>query len=108
MAPSTAKAEPASTGPMVEQFKALGLSQAKATEAAKSPKSAGILKTFIEDPVYELVGKTLDEKAATLVSAFAIQLAKTDLGEAERRYVIDAVQSGRLKSTDQISGERRF
>jgi glutaminyl-tRNA synthetase len=105
MAPPKAKAEPASTGPMIEQFQALGLSKAKASEAAKNPKSAGILKVLIEDPVYNLAGRTLSEKEAVLISAFASQLAKTDLGETERRYVVGAVEAGRLKSTDQITGE---
>jgi glutaminyl-tRNA synthetase len=99
------KAEPAASEPMIDQFKAFGLSQAKAAEAAKTPKSAGILKILIEDPVYGLAGKTLDEKQAVLVAAFAVQLSKTDVGVDERAYIIRAVESGRVKSVDQVTGE---
>jgi glutaminyl-tRNA synthetase len=105
MGPPKAKVEPAATGPMIDQFKAFGLSQAKAAEAAKTPKSAGILKILLEDPSYGLKDRALEEKQAVLVAAFAVQLSKTDIGVDERAYVLRAVESGRLKSVEQVTGE---
>jgi glutaminyl-tRNA synthetase len=104
MAPPKAKTEAASTDELVALFKSFGLTQAKAAEAAKNPKSANVLKQLVEDSKYGVSGKTLDEKQAVLISSFASQLAKTNLGDAERTYVISAVLDGRLKSTDQITG----
>ena len=85
----------------IELFKSIGLTQAKAAEAAKSPKSAGILTELIEK--HNLVNKGLEEKQTGLVAALAVQGGK--VGEAERGYVLDAVLDGRLKSVDQVNGE---
>lgn len=104
MAPPKPKADAASTGPLIDLFKSLGLPQPKATEAAKNPKSAEILRELIEVPGYNLSGKTLDEKPAVLIAAFAGLLAKNDLGTCEREYVCDAIVDGRLKSVDQVTG----
>jgi glutaminyl-tRNA synthetase len=90
---------------LLEQFKKFGLPQVKAAEAAKTPKSAGILKILIEDPAYGLSGKTLEEKPAVLVAALAVQLSKTDLGLDERTYILRAIEAGRVKSVDQVTGE---
>jgi glutaminyl-tRNA synthetase len=104
MAPPKAKSEPINTAPLVELFKGLGLTQSKAAEAAKNPKSAIILSRLVDDSSYGLNGKTLDEKRAVLVAALAGLLAKKDLAEAERKYVIAAIVDGRLKSVDQVTG----
>lgn len=104
MGPKPGKETPALQGPLIEQFQSFGLSQPKAAEAAKTPKSAGILKILIEDSSYGLTGKTLEEKQAVLIAALAVQLSKTDLDLEERTYIIRAVESGRLKSVDQVTG----
>lgn len=96
------KAASADTAELVELFKSIGLSQSKAAEAAKSPKSATTLKDIIENK--QLVGKNLDEKTGVLLAALAVQGSK--LGEDERGYAVDAILDGRLKSTDQISGNK--
>lgn len=87
---------------LVPLFKSIGLTQAKAAEAAKSPKSANLLKDIIEQK--SLVG-TLDDKQAGLVAAFAVQLSKTEAVTDEgRTYIIDKIIEGKLKSVDQVTG----
>lgn len=99
--PPKASSNSAGTAPLVDVFKSIGLTQAKAAEAAKSPKSATTLRDLIEK--YELVGK-LDEKQAGLVAALAVQLSKSNVGEEETSYVVRAILDGRLKSVDQANG----
>jgi glutaminyl-tRNA synthetase len=83
-------------------FKSIGLSQTKANEAAKSPKSASILQDLIEQN--SLVG-SLDEKQAALVASLAGQLAKSpNVTDDAKRYLIEAIRSGRLKTVDQLTG----
>lgn len=95
------KAAPsAETAELIELFKSIGLTQAKAAEAAKSPKSAAALKDIIEKK--QLAGQSLDEKTSVLLASVAV--ASSKLGEGEREYAVDAVLDGRLKSTDQVSG----
>ncbi len=84
----------------VNLFKSIGLSQAKASEAAKNAKSAALLQGLIER--HALTGGRIDEKQAGLVAALAVQGAK--IGEGERGYVVNATIDGRLKSTDQMNG----
>lgn len=100
---ATNKADP--NNPLVTKFKSLGLPQAKAVEAAKSPKSAAILQDLIDN--YALVNEKggLDEKTAGLVVALSGNLSKTDsVGEAEKKYVLDKILEGKLKSVDQVLG----
>jgi glutaminyl-tRNA synthetase len=88
------------TAAYIDLFKSIGLSQAKASEAAKSAKSAALLQGLIER--HALTGGRIDEKKAGLVAALAVQGAK--IGEGEQGYVIYAIIDGRLKSTDQVNG----
>jgi glutaminyl-tRNA synthetase len=90
------------TAVYIDLFKSIGLTQAKAAEAAKSAKSAALLQGLIER--HSLAGR-VDEKQAGLVAALAVQGAK--IGEDERGYVVDAIVDGRLKSTDQVNGASR-
>ena len=87
------------TAAYVDLFKSIGLTQAKAAEAAKSAKSAALLQGLIER--HSLKGR-VDEKQAGLIAALAVQ--GTKIGEDERGYVVDAIIDGRLKSTDQVNG----
>ena len=87
------------TAAYVDLFKSIGLTQAKAAEAAKSAKSAALLQGLIER--HSLTGR-VDEKQAGLIAALAVQ--GTKIGEDERGYVVDAIIDGRLKSTDQVNG----
>lgn len=96
------KASSAETAELIELFKSIGLTQSKAAEAAKNPKSASTLKEIIEKK--SLAGKALDEKTSVLLAAAAVQGSKLD--EDARGYVVDAILDGRLKTTDQVSGKR--
>ena len=93
------KASP-ETAELIDTFKSIGLSQAKAAEAAKSAKSAAVLKDLIAR--YDLANKGLDEKQASLVSSLAVSGSK--LSDDQRDYVVGAVLDGRLKATDQVNG----
>ncbi len=95
------KADAPETAELIELFKKIGLTQSKAAEAAKSSKSASTLKGIIE--THDLVNKNLDEKQAVLLAALAVQGSK--LGDGERGYAVGSVLDGRLKTTDQVSGE---
>jgi len=85
-------------------FTKIGLSKAKAEEAAKSPKSSAILKEIIECNNDVLSG--IDEKKATLLSNLSIALSKTsDIDVVRRDYVVKAILESKLATVDQISGE---
>ncbi|KAI0677047.1 glutaminyl-tRNA synthetase [Trametes maxima] len=98
------KADAPETAELIELFKKIGLTQNKAAEAAKSPKSASTLRSIIES--HGLVGKDLDEKQAVLLAALAVQGSK--LGESERSYGVNAILDGRLKTTDQVSEAAKY
>lgn len=92
------------SNPLVSLFKSIGLSQAKAADAVKAPKSANILKEIIES--HAVVAGGLDEKKASLISTLAIVLAKANsVGSDEREYVINLIVDSMLKTVDQITGE---
>lgn len=88
------------TAEIIALFKTIGLTQPKAAEAAKSPKSAAVLKEIIE--TNKLAEKHIEEKQAVLLASFAVQGSK--LGDREREYAVEAILDGRLKTTDQVSG----
>lgn len=100
--PKVTAVDSAELAEFIELFKSIGLTQAKAAEAAKNPKSADVLKDLIGR--HGLVAKKLEDKQAVLIAGLAVQGGK--LGEPERDYIVDAVLDGRLKSTDQVSGKR--
>ncbi|KAF5359049.1 hypothetical protein D9758_004752 [Tetrapyrgos nigripes] len=86
---------------LIPLFKSIGLTQAKAAEATKSPKAATTLKTLIEK--YSLTSRGLDEKQASLISALAGQLAKSSNVDSEKEeFVVNKILDGSLKSTDQV------
>lgn len=90
--------------PLVDLFKSIGLTQAKANEAKKNPKSAAILKDLIEKHNLTAVG--LDEKQAVLITAFAGNISKvSELGDDETSLVVKQILERRLKSVDQVLGE---
>ena len=89
---------------LISLFKSIGLTQAKAADAVKAPKSANILKEIIES--HPVVAGGLEEKKASLISTLAILLAKTSaVGSDEVDYVIDRILHSKLKTVDQITGE---
>lgn len=91
------------TDPLALLFKSMGLTQAKALEAVKAPKSAAILKDIIESHKDAVTG--LEEKHATLVANLAVHLSKApSLAIDERDFIVKAVLDSKLKSVDQIAG----
>lgn len=90
--------------PLVSLFKSIGLTQAKAQEAAKSPKGAAILKDIIES--YHTVSSgELNGKQAGLIVALSGALAKASIDPTERDYLIATILDNKLKSVDQVTGE---
>jgi len=89
---------------LIDLFRSIGLTQANAAEAAKSPKSAVVLKELIE--LHGLPKRQLDERQGVLLSVLAG--AGSKLGTEERGYTVDAILDGRLKSVDQVNGECPF
>lgn len=86
-------------------FQSIGLSKSKAAEAAKSAKSATILRNLILS--YDLASESdlLGEKRAVLVAALAVQLAKTsNVDDAKQGYIVKVIREEKLKSVDQVSG----
>lgn len=91
------------TDPLVVLFRSMGLTQAKALEAVKAPKSAAILKDIIESHNDAVTG--LEEKRATLLASLAVLLSKApSVAIDERAFVVQAVLDSKLKSVDQITG----
>lgn len=90
------------TDELVPIFKSIGLSQAKAQEAAKSPKNAVALKKIIENhPVVSQNG--LDEKQAGLIVTLAGTLVKSSgVGHGETEFMISKIVDGKLKTVDQV------
>ncbi|KAI0306840.1 glutamine-tRNA ligase [Multifurca ochricompacta] len=88
----------------IDLFKSIGLTHAKAAEAAKSAKSAAVLQGLIER--HALTGGRIDEKQAGLVAALAVQGVR--IGEDERGYVVNAIVDRRLKSTDQVNAAVKY
>ncbi|KDQ20591.1 hypothetical protein BOTBODRAFT_40718 [Botryobasidium botryosum FD-172 SS1] len=103
MAPKFDPKDPA-VAALIESFQSIGLSSAKATEAARNAKNAAALKSLIDE--HSLADKGLDEKQGVLLSYFAVQGSK--LGDLERRYVVDAIVDGRLKSNEQVSAAIKY
>ncbi|KAJ8507653.1 hypothetical protein ONZ45_g9988 [Pleurotus djamor] len=105
MSSKPAKPE-AATDPLIPLFKSIGLNQAKAVEAAKSPKAAATLKDLIEK--HELA-QNADEKKATLFAALASALSKvSSVGEQETAYIVSGIVDAKLKSVDQVNAAVRY
>lgn len=82
-------------------FEAIGLNQAKAKDAAKSPKIAEPLKHLIE--TFKLSERSVNDRQASLLVHLAPPSARL-AGDNERGYIVDKIIDGRLKSTDQVNG----
>lgn len=84
-------------------FKTIGLNDSKAAEAAKSPKSAAILKELIESN--PSITQGVEEKKASLIVSLSSSLSKADaVGTEERASIVGKILDGSLKSVDQVAG----
>ncbi|KAF9006565.1 glutamine-tRNA ligase [Cyathus striatus] len=100
------KTDPASD-PLIPVFRSIGLSQSKAVEAAKSPKSAAILQEIID--THPEIASGLEEKQASLVVTLSGLLAKTsDVGTAERDYIITKILDIKIKSVEQVNAAVKY
>lgn len=92
---------------LVTLFQSIGLTQAKALEAAKSSKPAAILKELIEQN--DSVVKGLNEKQAGLVAGLASALSKSpNATSVERDYVLGKILSEDLKTVDQVNAAAKY
>jgi glutaminyl-tRNA synthetase len=87
---------------LATNFETIGLNQAKAKDAAKSPKIAEPLKRLIE--TFKLSERSVNDKQASLLVHFAPPSSRL-AGDKERGYIVDKIIDGKLKSTDQVNGE---
>ena len=87
---------------LAAKFATIGLNQAKAKDAAKSPKIAEPLKDLVE--TFKLSERSVGDKQASLLVHFAPPSSKL-AGDQERGYIVDKIIDGKLKSTDQVNGE---
>ncbi|KAJ7683991.1 tRNA synthetases class I, catalytic domain-containing protein [Mycena rosella] len=102
------KADPA-LDPVVPLLKAIGLSQAKAVEAVKSPKIAAELKDIIEAYSLHTRAEKLDDKQAGLIVALAGQLVKSEpIAEEKRAYVVRKIADAQLKTVDQVTAAAKY
>ncbi|TEB35799.1 glutaminyl-tRNA synthetase [Coprinellus micaceus] len=91
----------------VPLFKTMSLSDSKAAEAAKSPKSASILKELIESN--SSISQGVEEKQASLIVALASSLSKAGaVGTEERTYIVVKILDGSLKSVDQVAAAVKY
>ena len=86
---------------LISLFKSSGISEVKTLEAVRNPKTSASLKQLVLDNQFN--DKPLDDKSAGLLASLANQGSK--LGDDERNYIARAIAQGRLKTTDQLSGE---
>lgn len=87
---------------LAAKFETIGLNQAKAKDAAKSPKIAEPLKHLVE--TFKLSERSVNDKQASLFVYFASPGSKLS-SDQERGYIVDKIIDGKLKSTDQVNGE---
>jgi glutaminyl-tRNA synthetase len=87
---------------LATKFETIGLNQAKAKDAAKSPKIAEPLKHLVE--TFTLSERSVNDKQASLLVYFAPPSSKL-ASDQERGYIVDKIIDGKLKSTDQVNGE---
>lgn len=100
MPPKFNPSEPAIAA-LISSFRAIGLTESKAIEAARSPKNAAALKALIDRADLSSEEK-LDEKKATLIASFSNAASKLD--DLAKLYVVRAIIDGRIKSGEQVSG----
>ena len=86
---------------LATRFGTIGLSQAKAKDAAKSPKIAEPLKHLVE--AFKLSERSVNEKQASLLVHLAPPSSRL-AGDEEIGYIVDKIIDGKLKSTDQVNG----
>ncbi|KAF8314698.1 glutamine-tRNA ligase [Clavulina sp. PMI_390] len=100
------------TAAQIATFKAIGLNDTKSIEAARAPKQASILLSFIDrgDLKAKRDSGELDDKKLGLVAALCVACASPNskVEEEGRLYGLNAILDGRLKSNEQVSAAAKF
>lgn len=86
---------------LISAFAALGLSTNSATELVRTPKSGKVFQALVDE--HSLSGQTFEEKQANALVKLSATGSK--LSPEARKYVVDRIVSGDLKSPDQVAGE---
>jgi glutaminyl-tRNA synthetase len=86
---------------LISAFAALGLGANSATELVRTPKSGKAFQALVDE--YGLAGKTFEEKQANALVKLSAVGAK--LSSDARKYVVERIVSGDLKSPDQVAGK---
>jgi len=84
----------------IELFKSINLSQTKALETVRNPKTTAALQELIDRN--SLTSKGLDEKQSNLILHLALQGSKQD--QEKQDFIVAAIADGRLKTNDQVNG----
>lgn len=96
---------------LIFKFRSLGLSDSQAKEYAKNKIVASNISalidtlhlTEVETAIEGYSSKSrFDQKQASLISSLAS--SGSDLSTPEKKFVVDAIESRKLGSTDQVSG----
>ena len=85
---------------LVQLFQSCGLNEQLSLKYAKDSKVAPSFKSLAER--YKLPERRLEAKQASLAAQLAENGSK--LSDENTGHVVDAIEDGRLKSADQVSG----
>ncbi|WWC70373.1 glutamine-tRNA ligase [Kwoniella pini CBS 10737] len=89
---------------LISLFQGLGLAEKSATELVRQPKSGVALKSLIDE--FQLKDKNFDEKTASALVKLSGSAGK--LGPAEKGYIVKKIESGDIKSTDQVAAAVKY
>lgn len=85
---------------LIKAFEELGLNRNSATELVRTPKSGNAFQALLKEG--GLDGQRFEEKQATAIVKLSAIGAKLD--PEARKYVLERIVSGDLKSPDQVAG----
>lgn len=94
---------------LITLFQSTGLSESRARNTVQSTKSSSAYSRLVDEADLARGNTKLDEKQAGLCADLAAvcgyEAGKDKLRKEEVLYVADAIKDGRLRSTDQVSGQ---
>ncbi|WWC94004.1 glutamine-tRNA ligase [Kwoniella sp. B9012] len=89
---------------LISLFQSLGLAEKSATELVRQPKSGVAFKSLIDE--FQLTDKRYDEKTASALVKLSASGGK--LGPAEKGFIVKKIESGDIKSTDQVAAAVKY
>lgn len=94
---------------LITLFQSTGLSESRARNTVQSTKASTAYSRLVDEANLARGDIKLDEKkaglCADLAAACGYEAGKDKLRKEEVGYVVEAIKDGRLKSTDQVSGQ---